>query len=197
MEALLRVAGALCMLVGIGLAIVGFARQPATRAAGHVQVQATAGPYAPVLSTGLYAQNRFYRASAALAGQTTLRYAIETRFTERLTIGFDRPVATCLASQGGTDRPLHVFPIAGVPGYAAIAFFSTAKRIAAGESVVCTLAEPASSARTDGAALAPLDPIVARHRLEYAAHANLIGLSRALFALHDPALRRVPLSVAP
>jgi len=192
MQALLRIAGVVCMLAGFAIDVVGLARKPAPGSS-----PAPAGPYAPALSTGLYAQNRFYHAIAALDGQTTLRYAIETRFTERLTIGFDRPVTACRTAQGGEDRELHVFSIAGVPGYRAVAFFNTAKRLSDGRAVVCTLAEPASSARTDGDALAPLDPILARHRLEYAAHADLIGLARALYQIHDPALHRVPVMVVP
>jgi hypothetical protein len=168
---------------------------PATRPPGTAPPAATAGPYAPALSTGLYAQNRFYAARAALTAQTTITYSIETRFTERLTIGFDRPVAACVASQGQTGHALRVFSIAGVPGYTAVAFFNTAQRLAARESVVCTLAQPASSMRTDGSALAPLDPILAHHRLEYAAHAKLSDLPQALFPPRDPRMRRLPVAL--
>jgi len=201
-NAILRLVGIVCMIAGVGLEVLGFAGAPSTRSA-HARERASAapagraaqtvGPYAPSLSTGFYAQNAFFHATASLDAQTTLRYTVVTRFTERVTIGFDRPVTTCLTDQGERSRVLRVFPIAGIPGYRAVTFFTTAERLAnAGSSVVCTLAQPVSSARTDGDALAPLDPIVAHHRLEYAAHANLAGLPRALYPPRDPAMRRFP-----
>jgi hypothetical protein len=195
MHALLRWLGVLCMIAGLGIDAAGFAIKPAVPAQNATPAR-TVGPYAPSLSTALYAQNAFYHATASLSGRTTLHYAIDTRFTERLTIGFDRPVATCLAVQGERGRALHVFPIAGAPGYTAVAFFTTAQRLAThGSSVDCTLAQPVSSARTDGNALAPLDAIVAHHRLEYAAHARLAGLPSALYPPRDPVMRRVPVAL--
>jgi len=209
-HALLRWLGVLCMIAGIGIDVFGIATRPSSRVAPAQARRTTSastqsplttspaaavGPYAPALSTGLYAQNRFYEATAALTGETTITYSIRTKFTERLAIGFDRPVAACLASQGQTGRALHVFPIAGIPGYSAVAFFSTAQRLAARHSVVCTLAQPASSMRADGKALAPLDPILAHHRLEYSAHAKLIDLPQALFPPRDPAMRRLPVAL--
>jgi hypothetical protein len=152
-----------------------------------------AGPYAPAMSTGFYTQNRFYRAATALEAGGTIRFSIATKFTERLAIGFDRPVARCESAQGNVRRSLRVFPMAAAPGYAAIAFFSTAARLARATAVSCTLAAPASSLRTDGAALAPLDPIVARYRLEYAAHRNLLAAPRARYPRRDPALQRMKL----
>jgi len=148
------------------------------------------GPYAPALSTGFYAQNRFYRAAAALDADGTIRFSIATKFTERLAIGFDRPVARCEAAQGNVRRSLRIFPVAAAPGYVAIAFFSTAERRAHATAVSCALAVPASSLRTDGAALAPLDPVVARYRLEFAAHRNLLAAPRARYPRHDPPLAR-------
>jgi len=217
MHALLRWLGVLCMIAGLGIDVFGLATKsssrvaraqprnttsastqspmtalPATQSPVTTSPAVTVGPYAPALSTGLYAQNRFYDARAALTAPTTITYSIETKFTERLTIGFDRPVAACVASQGPTGHALRVFPIAGLPGYTAVAYFSTAQRLAARESVVCTLAQPASSMRTDGGALVPLDPILAHHRLEYAAHPALIGVPQALFPPRDPAMRRLP-----
>jgi hypothetical protein len=197
MHALLRWLGIACMIAGAAVEIIGYVKRPHGRTAASAVVRpaATVGPAAPALTTGLYAQNLFYRATASLTAPTLLRYTIETRFTERLTIGFDRPVTTCRSIQGPRRTMLHVFPIAGIPGYSAIAFFTTATRQAPRHTVDCTLAEPVSSARTDGDALVPIDGIVAHHRLEYAAHAQLAGLPRALYPPRDPMMRRVSLSL--
>jgi hypothetical protein len=201
MHALLRWLGVLFMVAGIGIDVFGLAGQSKRRdaqAASHSAPSPSlvVGPYAPALTVGLYAQNRAYSAWAALGQQNTIDIYMLSKFTERVTIGFDRPVKACAGSQSHRSRFLRVFPIAGVPGYSAVTFFSTAKRLAPeGAGVVCRLAQPVSSARTDGDALAPIDPIVRRHRLEYAAHAALINAPGALYPDHDPPLKHVALGL--
>ncbi|MGB8266154.1 MAG: hypothetical protein WCE44_07540 [Candidatus Velthaea sp.] len=192
--------GALCILAGLALFALGFAARPVGPVAvppPPASALPVVGPYAPAMSTAVYAQNDSLSARVALRDERTLTYRIATRFTERLAIGFDRPVAACDVSQANSGRALHIFSLATLPGYEAIAFFSTSRFRADGTTIRCTLAGPISALRTEGAALAPADPTVARFRLEYAAHANLLHAPRAQYPAHDPSLHRVSLGLEP
>lgn len=187
-------------LAGVVLAVLGSVEIAAV--AGYAWLVASTPQN--VVSTTFYTQNDDL--DLGVDGTYTgrrghrIRYTIHNRYTERAIIAFDAPGAECVQRGHGDTRSLHVFKL-GVPaGIYAVGFIVEGPRrpISAGEpyEVVCSFAGGFFDVAYHSLAIQPADPLLARSRLEFLAHAELAMLPEASYPPRDRPLKPVFLSPA-
>lgn len=199
-RALLTRLGIACLGVGVVSLAIGLVP---TKRGGSALPRATPG----AVGASLYTQNfRFDDDPTIVLGtapdEALLHVRLRARFVERAVLALDRRPAACEQRiERGAARTLHVFDLPTLPPTYAVAFFMhgvSASRAPVGRDVIdCALVDPnVGSIDPQAAALAAVDPLVARSRLEYLVHPALLTLPARLYPARDKTLVRLPRRLA-